>query len=765
MNTVTADDIAVPPGLAAGLQVLDDECEIGRFSRWRVTEGGQRVAESALRIGGMHCAACATAVEQALAGVAGVLDAKVSAASACATVHWVFGATTPSALVQAVAQAGYQAVPDTAAGARSLRLKESRDATWRLFVAAFCAMQVMMLATPSYLGQSGHLSPDLKRLLDWGGWLLSLPVMLFAAAPFLRGAWRSIQGRRIGMDVPAALGMVVAFVASTGAAFEPGGVFGHEVYFDSLTMFVTFLLGGRYLEMWARHQAERSLEESFGRMPEVALKVHADGSSSPISVLRLQLGDVVRVPLGEAFCADGVLTQGSTRVDEALLTGESAPVDKAVGDAVVAGSLNLGAPVAMRVDRLGADTRYEAIVAMVRGARTQRPTALSQADRWAGPFLWGVLALAIGAAAIWWRIDPTRSIWVAVSVLIVTCPCALSLAAPSAWLSAASGMARRGLLLRRIEAIEGLAGMQVLFIDKTGTLTEGSGGHVQMIRMDEPDASHDARWTDAELRGMAWSLAHWSTHPLARLLAGDADMSEAQGEAQAWSDLSEVHGQGLQGRATDGSVWRLGKPVDAAMADAHEGPDAETWLSRDHRVLACFRFVDVLRPDAVAAVESLAQDGVTVAILSGDHPARVARTAQLLGLSGGRGGMSPADKMAAVRQAQGQGLRVAMLGDGINDAPVLAQADLSIAMGAGAQIARAQADGVLVSNALQDLVQARRLARQALRVVRQNLAWAVSYNLVCVPLALAGMLPPWAAGLGMACSSLVVVINAWRLSR
>jgi len=741
-------------GAQAGLQVLDDECEIGRFSRWSVSASGQRVAESSLRIGGMHCAACATAVEQALASVAGVLEAKVSAAAECATVRWTFGVASPSALVQAVEKAGYRAVPDTAAGARSLRLKESRDAAWRLFVAAFCAMQVMMLATPSYLGHSGQLSPDLKHLLDWGSWLLTLPVMVFSAAPFLTGAWRSLRARRIGMDVPAALGMVVAFIASTGAAFDPGGVFGHEVYFDSLTMFVSFLLGGRYLEMCARHQAERSLEDSFGRMPDVALKINADGRSSPISVLRLQCGDVVRVPVGEAFCADGVITQGSTRVDEALLTGESAPVDKALGDAVVAGSLNLGAPVAMRVDRLGADTRYEAIVAMVRGARTQRPASLSLADRWAGPFLWGVLALALGAAAVWWRIDPARSVWVAVSVLIVTCPCALSLAAPSALLSAASGMARRGLLLRRIDAIEGLAGMQVLFIDKTGTLTEGSG-HVQMIRV-----GASTRWTDDELRDKAWSLAGWSTHPLSRMLARDA----GQASGQVWSELSEVRGQGLQGRAADGSVWRLGRAW-GAQAPADEGQDTETWLSCDQQAVACFRFGDVLRPDALAAVRSLEQDGVKVSVLSGDHPGRVMRMGQWLGLSGCRGGLSPADKLAAVRDAQGQGLRVAMLGDGINDAPVLAQADTSIAMGAGAQIARAQADGVLVSNALQDLVNGRRLARHALRVVRQNLAWAAAYNLVCVPLALAGMLPPWAAGLGMASSSLVVVLNSWRLSR
>ena len=437
--------------------VLDDEIEYARFTRPLVAERGPRSAESSLRIGGMHCVACASAIEHALRRVDGVIDARVSAAAQCATVQWQVEHTRPSAFVRAIERAGYTAAPDTAAGARALRRKESRDALWRLFVAGFCAMQVMMLATPSYVSSARELAPDLKQLLDWGSWLLTLPVMLFAAAPFFTGAWRSLRSGRIGMDVPAALGMLVAFVASSGAAFDPGGAFGHEVYFDSLTMFVTFLLGGRYLEMRARHRAALALEDAIGRLPETALRENADGSVAPISVLRLQRGDVVRVPVGQAFCADGVLTRGRTRADESLLSGESAPVEKGVGDTLVAGSLNLGAPVAMRVERVGADTRYEAIVAMMRDARNQRPATLQSSDRWAAPFLWAVLVLAAGAAAVWSVIDPSRAVWVAVSVLIVTCPCALSLAAPSALLSSAVAMTRRGVMLRRIGAIEGLA--------------------------------------------------------------------------------------------------------------------------------------------------------------------------------------------------------------------------------------------------------------------------------------------------------------------
>ena len=750
---------------APDLAVLDDAIELARFTFPRTTADGLRTGESALRIGGMHCSGCATLVEQALRRVDGVLSAHVSAASQCATVQWDVARTRPSALVRAVAAAGYEAVPDTAAGARLMRRKEARDALWRLFVAALCAMQVMMLATPSYLASSAQLAPDLKQLLDWGSWLLTLPVMLFAAAPFFSGAWRSVRAGHIGMDVPAALGMAVAFIASSAAAFDPGGLFGREVYFDSLTMFVSFLLAGRYLEMRARHRAAAWLEAGTGQLPETALRENADGSVTQVSALRLQPGDLLRVPMGEAFCADGVLTHGNTQVDESLLSGESAPVTKSTGDAVLAGSVNLGAPVAMRVECVGADTRFEAIVAMTREARTQRPASQPAADRWAAPFLWGVLLLAAGAAAVWSVLDPSRAVWVAVSVLIVTCPCALSLAAPSAQLAATLAIARRGVLLRRAEAIEGLARMQTLFIDKTGTVTEAQGRGVQMLRADGDEACD--RMPDGALRAIAASLAAWSAHPLAKALS-----TEYEGAGGAWADLRETPGQGMQGRAGDGALWCLGKGAGRSTAQGAGVPpapddvsDAQTWLSRNGRPIASFRFIEVLRPGAAAAVNALQRDGVHVVLLSGDAPARVAHMARQLGVSEHHGGLSPQGKLAAVRAAQARGERVAMVGDGINDAPVLAQADTSLAMGEGVHIARAQADGVLVSNALGDVVRARALARRALRVMRQNIAWAVAYNAACVPLALVGWLPPWAAGLGMATSSLVVVLNSLRLSR
>jgi Cu2+-exporting ATPase len=738
-----------PPGIAPS--VLDDPVELRRYTRF-----AGETAESSFQLGGLHCAACAGLIEGALRGVDGVVSAQVNAAAERALVRWDPQRTSASQLVAAVQAAGYQAVPDTAAAARSLRVAEARRLLWRLFVAGFCAMQVMMLATPAYVAGPGELAPDLKRLFDWGSWLLSLPVLLFSAGPFFSGAWRALRVRRIGMDVPVALGIAVAFVASSGAAFDPAGPFGAEPYFDSLTMFVSFLLLGRYLEMKARHRAAEALERALGELPPTARRLDEHGVPQVVSVQRLVPGDRVQVPVGEAFPADGVLLDAPTQADESLLSGESRPVAKAAGQAVIAGSLNLGAPVTMKVLHVGLDTRYESIVALMREAMSQRPAATRVADRFAGPVLWAVLALAAAAAWAWQFIDPARSVWVAVSVLIVTCPCALSLATPAALLSAAGGLARRGVLLHRLDALETLAGVQQVFLDKTGTLTDARPawrGSVPLVTMRPAQ--------QAGLLQLAVQLASHSCHPLSAALC-----EAVAPQPQAWHAVREQAGAGLEGCDAQGRCWRLGSAAWLGLwaADA-AGSVAHAYFGPPGQPLLRLEFDEALRPDAAAAVQDLQAGGLRLTLLSGDSEDRVRVLAQRLGVAQAEGGATPERKLAALRTAQAGGDRVAMVGDGVNDAPVLAQADVSFAMGHGALVARAHADAVVLSGSLAGVAQAHRLAHRTVRVIRQNLAWAALYNAACVPLALAGLLPPWAAGLGMAASSLFVVLNALRLAR
>ena len=402
----------------------------------------------------------------------------------------------------------------------------------------------------------------------------------------------------------------------------------------------------------------------------------------------------------------------------------------------------------------------------MRTAMTDRPPLLRAADRVAGPFLWGVLVLAAAAGVAWSFIDPSRAVWVAVSVLIVTCPCALSLAAPSALLAAAGALVRRGVLVQRFEALEALASLDTICFDKTGTLTEPGP---EAIAVALQPAALRAGMDDAAVRALAGLLGAASTHPLSAALAAQAPAAAAP---VTLVRVEERPGLGVEAFASDGRRYRLGSLAwiaeDEACAACPASPDdssPETWLGGPDGTLARFRFAEVLRHDAHASVDLLRASGLAIELLSGDAPARVAAVARELGVARARGDASPADKLAAVAALQAEGHRVAMVGDGLNDAPVMARADVSFAIGDGPALTRSHADFVLLSGTLADVAAARTIARRAMRVVRQNLAWAVAYNAVCVPVALLGWFPPWAAGLGMATSSLVVVLNALRIDR
>jgi P-type Cu2+ transporter len=755
-------DFALDPASLGHL--IDDPAEQAGFTSWRQDAAGQRVAESHFALTGLYCAACADVIEHALRAEPGVVSATVNYATRRASVRWRTERTRPSSLVAAVARAGYAAAPDLAEPARALRQRAWRDALWRLFVAAFCMMQVMMYAAPAYVADPGTLAPDQLRLLQWASWLLSLPVVLFSAAPIFREAWQGVLQRQVRMDLPVAIGIAVTFVASSVATFAPDAGLGHEVYFDSLAMFVFFLLGGRTLALRAQGRVAASLEAALARQPQAVRRIEADGSVTLVALRALGIGDRVRVLAGEAFPADGCVTEGHTRADEALLTGESRPVPKQPGDAAIAGSLNLGAPVTLRVERLGADTRYEAVVALMRSALTQRPALVRAADRVAVPFLWGVLLLAALAGGVWSFIDPARAVWVMVSVLIVTCPCALSLAAPSALLAAAGALARRGVLVQRLDALEALAGLQSLYFDKTGTLTED---RLELRSVHLMPAGQHAGLEAPALLAQAGSLAAFSSHPLSRALAEHATRQAPAAVPLPWSGVTEQAGAGLQAFAPGGAAARLGARVwvEASQPALPGITGAQVWFGDERGALACFEFDEALRPDAAATLAGLREAGLGLALLSGDTPERVQRVAERVGVADAQGAATPELKLARLATAQQAGLRVGMVGDGLNDAPVIARADVSFAMGEGAAITRSKADFILMSGRLSDVLFARRTARRAMLVVRQNLGWALAYNLTCVPLALFGLFPPWAAGLGMAASSLVVVFNAMRIAR
>ena len=699
---VDASEAAVDP---AAVSLLDDPQEWLGFGRPCTPSGSALDAsagadtssstwDSHVVLDGMHCAACALTIEDALKSVPGVLQADVSAATRRARVVWQPGRVLPSQWMAAVRSAGYRAVPAMDAFVRGQRLVESRRALWRWLVAGFCMMQVMMYAWPAYVAQPGDLSQEMETLLRWASWVISLPVVFFACGPFFTSALRDVRQRQVSMDLPVALGMGITFVVSTAGTFDPNGIFGREVYFDSLTMFVFFLLTGRWLELRLRDRTAGALEAVLNRMPDSVERLGADGAFTRVAVRRLAVGDTVRVLPGEAFPADGTILKGSTQADEALLTGESTPVHKPEGSAVTAGSYNLQSSVEVRVECVGAQTRFAQIVALMESAGLQKPRLAQLADRIAKPFLVAVLLAAFAAAAWWWPKDPGHALMVAVAVLIVTCPCALSLATPVAMLTAAGTLARQGVLVRNLQGLEALAQIDTVVFDKTGTLTRDAMAlHTVRLAGDGLDR--------ASVLSLAAALARQSLHPASRALVEAAGADDGR-----WlvSNLEEQAGLGLSADVQDRTGQcpprrvRLGSAIhagvvarEAGATEFAEGADgAALWVVLAEErgqpghaqtlEMARFGLVEDLRAEAATVVRALADAGLSVQMLSGDRPEAVQRVAAQAGITEARGACTPQDKLAALQSLQAQGHHVAMVGDGLNDGPVMAGAHVSFAL-------------------------------------------------------------------------------------
>ena len=742
------------------LALLDNPGEWSAFSR--PLAGQSSCWESSVVFEGMHCAACALTIEDALRKVPGVLSADISAASHRGRVVWAETSIKPSGWMQAAARAGYPAVPAGDAFANDRRRVETRQALWRLGVAGLCMMQVMMYAWPAYVAEPGDLAPDMAQLLRWASWVLSLPVLLFSCTPFFKNALRDLRHRRISMDMPAALGMVITFVVSSMGTFEPNGIFGAEVYFDSFTMFVFFLLTGRWLELRLRDRTAGALEALMNRLPDSVERRGSDGAFERVAVRRLGPGDVIKVLPGEAFPADGLILEGQTLADEALLTGESRPLPRGMGERVIAGSHNVSAAVIVQVEQTGDGTRFSQIVALMQSASTSKPQLAQLADRIAKPFLVFVLLAAVGAGVYWWPQDPGHALMVAVAVLIVTCPCALSLATPAAMLASAGTLARNGVLVRRLQALEALATVDTVVFDKTGTLTRDAFALGEITTREGVSAE--------QALAMASALASHSLHPISRALVAASQTFKVQSAAWLVQDAREVVGQGvsaglchrdqpeaiIQARLGSALFCNIPQPAPSAL---------HACLSDDLGWVATFELQEDLRPDAKTTVSALRARGLQVYLLSGDLRESASRVAGQAGIDYVRGGCTPQDKLDFLCALQAQGHKVAMVGDGLNDGPVLAGAHVSFAFGQAVPLAQAQADLVVLGDKLSTIAQALFQARRTMNLVRQNLWWAAGYNLVCVPLAVFGWLPAWLAGLGMALSSLLVVLNALRLSK
>lgn len=730
------------------------------FQKSFVQPVGEHEREASLILEGITCAACVWLNEQHLAKQAGVTLVEVNYATRRARVRWDERQIKLSDILAAIQLIGYRAYPYNAERSEQIAQRERRSMLWRVFVAGFGMMQVMMYAYPSYIAGEGDIAADADMLMRWASLVLTLPVVFYSAAPFFQRAWRDLKHRALGMDVPVALGVGSAFVASVYATL----INGPDVYFDSVTMFVFLLLCGRYLEMLARQKAVRGVEELGKVIPVFAERVEAGATvGTKVPVSQLGPGDLVRIRPGEVIPADGVVREGESQANEALLTGESRPVTKRPGAAVTGGSINIASPLLVEIRQVGDSTRLAAIRKLMDRAASERPGIATQADRVARIFIWALLSLSALTLIVWQFIDPSRALWIFVSVLVVACPCALSLATPTALTVATDTLARMGVLVTRGHAIEGLATANRYVFDKTGTLTYGVM-ELDVVRL-------LGSLEEGEARALAAALEQASEHAIA---AGVRQAAEGMPLPEV-SDLRSVTGQGVEGLAL-GRRMRVGRPefvaeltgvpVPAAVAELERDGGTVVALGAEDGWLALFRLADTLREDAPVLLRRLHAERIPTAIISGDAPAAVAAIARATAVAEYHGGMTPQDKQAWVETRQKQaGAVVAMIGDGVNDAPVLAQAQVSVAMGGGTDLARNQADIVLLSENLAGLSRGVTLSRRTLTIIRQNLWWSFTYNFTSVPLAMAGLITPWMAGLGMALSSLLVVVNALRLQR
>jgi Cu2+-exporting ATPase len=724
-----------------------------------VRQESDTVREAALILEGITCAACIWLNEQHLAQLPGVLEVQINYATHRARIRWDDSLVKLSEILQAVRAIGYEAHPYDPQQQQQAYERERRTQLKHLGVAGVMGMQVMMLSAALYVGDWSGMEQDIRSFFRWIGLLLTTPVLLYSAAAFFRGAWRDLGNRRIGMDVPVSLGILVAFAGSVHATVTGLG----EVYYDSVVMFVFFLLVSRYFELMARKRGAETAESLGQAMPVMATRLAADGGQTQVPVVDLAVEDRVLVKPGETIPADGSIVAGRSSVNEALLTGESTPLHKSTGDCVVGGSINIESPLTVSVTSVGMDTVLASIMRLLERAQGEKPAITRLADRAASWFVSAVLLLAAVVALYWWQHAPESWLPIVISVLVVTCPCALSLATPTAISAVTGTLQGMGLLSARGNRLETLSQCSHVVFDKTGTLTLGRLSVAAMERLSDLQEN--------DLLAIAAALERQSEHPIAAAIehaAADAGCLDAQ-------DVSNEPGAGIQGTVNGRTFW-IGRPDyitghcsgDTALQDViarQDGAGAYVALADRDTVHALFVLHDSLRPDARGTVDALQAAGKQVILMTGDNPSAANAVAGAVGIDEVHADLTPQDKLRGVQDLQQQGAVVAMVGDGINDAPVLAAADVSIAMHDAAHVSHASADMILLTEQLMVLADGMDLARKAMRIIRQNLVWAVSYNLIALPAAALGYVAPWMAAIGMSASSLLVVINALRLTR
>lgn len=743
-SEASANPDALPKALADELALYD---RVDVQQSFVQHEGTQ--STTCLLIEGISCAACGWLIEKHLRKLSGVTEANLNLSNHRLYLSWNAEQLPLSQLISTLRTIGYAAHPYQPDRATAQLATENRRALRQLGVAGMLWMQVMMASMATWPEFSLDLSREMDQILRWVSLFLTTPIVFYCCGDFFKGALRDLRTRHLTMDVSVSLAIGGAYLAGIWSTLFQHG----ELYFDAVGMFALFLLAGRYLERRARERTAAATAQLVNLLPASCLRLDAQGQSERILLSELQLDDLILVPPGALLAADGRIVSGQSSIDESLLTGEYLPLPRGVGDHVSAGTLNIEGPLTVRVGALGNATRLSAIVRLLERAQAEKPRLAELADRVAQWFLLIVLVTAALVGLVWWQLDPQRAFWIVLALLVATCPCALSLATPTALTAATGSLHKLGLLLTRGHVLDGLNQIDTVIFDKTGTLTEG--------RLTLREIQPLSTLSSEQCLALAAALENRSEHPIAR----------AFGQSPLTADeVNSQPGLGLEGMV-NGQRLRIGQPAYVAALSASTVPhlDAEQgqWLllGDEQHLLAWLVLDDQLRSDAQALLDACRARGWRTLLLSGDSSPMVAQVAAELGIDDARGGLTPADKLQVLQQLHTEGRRVLMLGDGVNDVPVLAGADISVAMGTATDLAKTTADAVLLSNRLDSLIDAFALARRTRRIIIENLSWACLYNGLVLPFAAVGWVTPLWAALGMSLSSLLVVLNALRLTQ
>jgi Cu2+-exporting ATPase len=717
-------------------------------------EGERTEAEAILVISGISCAACAWLIEHRLQQLENIVSVNLNLTTHRLMVRWLDEKVKLSQIFEEIHQLGYQAHPFSATEAEEQRIQESTTAFRRLAVAGFATMQVMMLAVPLYVGELQGILIQYEVFLRAASMLFATVVVLYSARPFFNAALRDLRTRHLTMDVPVSIAILLAYFASVWSTVNQGP----EIYFDSVCMFTFFLLTGRFFEMRARHRMTQAGNNLLDLMPPAAIKSTPDGNIV-IASSDIQVNDLLLIKPGQQIPADGIIESGSSAVDEAALTGEYLPVDKVIGDRLIGGTHNVESQLLMRVTATGVEAELNTVMRLMDRAQQEKPAIAIFADKVASRFVAAVLIIASSIAIAWSFIDPSQAFWITLAVLVVTCPCALSLATPTALTAATASLREQGFLISKGHVLEGLNQIDRIIFDKTGTLTRGELTLTQSL-----PASLNVALSEAQALKIAATLEQYSNHPIARAFTSTDVFDTA--------NIKQVTGQGSEGQLCNidqfaSATYRIGR-ADFAFPQKSLSPpinDERQWilLADQDQPLYWFALTDTLRQGAVPMIRQLKTWGISVSMLTGDPSAQAEAVAKALDIDDVHKGLSPADKLELASNWQQQGERLMMVGDGINDVPTLARADIAVAIGQASDLTKTNADAVITNNNLTTLLQAISKGRKSTLIIRQNIYWALLYNILALPLAATGFIPPWAAAIGMSVSSLIVVGNALRL--